>query len=338
MATATVENGAVLLYPVNTKSIIIAGMGKQGRDSCGRVTWKGVCEHSNAESQGKHDSVLKHERCYRLSCPVCYTQGVARAVSRALPRLRAAKILYKIKHKARHVVFSPPDGSFDDLTGGGWDALWKELYSLLKEHSGGITGGCGVLHPYRISAAGKAEYAREKRDLSLWRWLQSQGETGYFDKSPHIHTMLYGWLVPAAEFFEKTGWVYKVIEDDHPGGDHMERALSYMISHAGLLVENFEDDYGDDKQQSRKQAIRWFGALYPGALVYDGKKVVVKSEVVCSHCNGTLFKHFCDDHQAALDPIRDFDGSRVPVMDVTVTYHYRLKKKKTRVMKLGDFG
>jgi len=341
MAAASVQNGASELYPAITKSrisVIVAGMGDKGRDTCGQVTWMGVCENDGGEG-GKdgHDRILKHSRCYRLSCPECYTQGAARAVRRASSRLLGGKELYKIKHNPRHIIFSAPQEARDLTDSDQWDAVFNELYAILKLYAIGSYGGCCVLHPYRISSAGKQEYAEEDRELSLWQWIISTGREEFLDDSVHIHTMMYGWLPPADEFFKLTGWVYKVM-----GGDHQDPALQYMISHAGLYIDTFEDEYGDRKQLNRKQAIRWFGEFSPGKIVYDGGKEVVRGTVLCSKCGGVLYKHWHSEHQSEFRPLLDWDGEKIPVSKVEIYYRYKLKNKRSkarsRQLVLSEFG
>lgn len=320
------------VYAQYTKSIIVvAKMGEQGRDTCGCVIWAGICENEGKGNHGdltRHNRVFKHDRCYRLCCPICSPNAVAREVRRAVPRLMAAKELYGLDYYPRHIVFSPPqDWAIEELDIGNWGAVWTRLYGLLRKYGEGVRGGMGVLHPFRVSLEGKREYASQGGTEKIWAWIQANKRYDVIFASPHIHAMMYGWLPPADEFFSLTGWRYTVVRvAGKMDQDSFRDRVGYMVSHCGLLMESFEDEYGEQKTRQQNHAIRWFGALSYSKFVYDGEPVKVKSNESCSCCGGGLYRWMWDNMaEKAVHIVRDEDGP-IPVTKLEVFYRYRLKK------------
>lgn len=186
-------------YPAITKSDFRHGWTLPGldkaRDDCGEVRHKG-CLNTRSHPDGKIFLKAYRKSCSKASCPICYISWSMKESHRAAHRMRSFK---PNKYRAPiHVVFSPPQGSYDSIS-----KLRQSMYKLSKIV--GLYGGMSVFHPYRC-------------DSGTWKW------------SPHFHILGYGWIQGTKEAYRDLGWIVKnlgVRKD-------VVRVTNYLLSHAGI--------------------------------------------------------------------------------------------------------
>lgn len=232
---------------------------------------------------GKTRVPLK-KSCFRKECPVCYKDWARREAHRATERLVQGVKLngYRLK-QLRHVVFSPPPEKAEEILEDkeAFKKARRELIKLIKKC--GAKGGMIVFHPYRTTE--EAELAAKERGYSspwdMIRELPGEERARYLELSPHWHVNTVGFLEDSRVFFEKTGWVYRILR---PLRDEkaIEELVTYEIGHSGLF-----DDWN-------LHNVAWFGCMSYNKVVLD-EEVIHEEKMYCEHCGSPVHLFGCKE-------------------------------------------
>ena len=192
-------------------------------------------------------------RCLRPVCPTCADAWARREASGAVERLDASVELYaKTDYpigEPRHIAFSSPEAiwrGYDFNTAEGYRAFRAKALAMVK--CAGIKGGCMVVHLYR-----QHKHAEDGAPdgVAIGEWYLS----------PHIHVIGFGWMIPADEYYKKTGWIYK----NKGIRENLTGTMSYLLTHCAIQRTG-------EHEKRIIYAVTWFG-------VTGYNKVCKKNEV-----------------------------------------------------------
>lgn len=276
-----VENGTG--YPDTVPTIIRPGYAldhmnpgwSQAMAICGEVRSVVVCPEDPA-----HVFIRRPTSCGKSRCPICCRYWMLRATTRAVSRIRGYRRANHIKGEPRHITVSPPPGRFSPADS--LEERVEEMQRLLRESNDlmdalGIDGAAIIPHCYRI----RREKAQEINDAvskdpnkpNRYTYALSQPNwEDYVVWSPHVHMLGFGYLMNAAEFHAKTGWVYK--NHGARGGQSLEKTIFYLLTHAWIRGK-------DDKAV---RAVRYWRGMSTRnlACVLTIEKVAVICPVCCA--------------------------------------------------------
>lgn len=202
--------------------------------ACGDVRFKVVCPEDI-----KHYSRLARYNCHRPACPTCWPGWAARAADDAAGRIEGYRLATGTDYKPRHISFSPPPGTVQDL-----QDLIDQGNHVMRRF--GIQAACVIPHPYRLKHGGPAADS-EEIPTRTWsnRYTEALDSPTWRDRvrfSPHIHAMVYGPLPNSEEFEEKSGWTYTNHEEDRGSrgrlGAELRATIYYLLSHAWVQGNN----------------------------------------------------------------------------------------------------
>lgn len=199
--------------------------------------------------------------CRGKGCIVCWSRWQHRSVRSAVARV-AAYFAYKSHvHQTqlapRHVVLSPPPLMFTAPRGAPLIEQAKTM-RIFRKAAGVVQKGLrleaaiAVDHCYRFDSFDPYDPDQidtqlvhiEVKTKKLNRYRRVlDGEWDPLNKlvlSPHRHLIVFGPLPDAVAFYQKTGWVLKIIQDNIPARfwkaldvvPMVEARLRYLLSHA----------------------------------------------------------------------------------------------------------
>lgn len=200
--------------------------GKRTNASCGSLFRAEINDHYI------HGVVV---RCGRLSCPTCYPSVVERMAENCRKNVIKYLTMFDDMENPElyHIVVSPPSDWSVSLMGTaeGYDKIRAKVRNVVTKF---FDGGLSICHPWRQNKASREDDERsEISDSNTWRL------------GPHFHVLAYGKpprAIDFAQFYEKTGWVIKVVGVDDPRMisdarvpvERLFPLLSYLISHTGV--------------------------------------------------------------------------------------------------------
>lgn len=274
---------------------------------CGEFVRALSCEDYEQDHK-KHDRFIETYSCHRPACPTCYESWALREAEKASERLLQGQELYNNSHKRvelRHVVFSPPPQVHKYIKA----IIKQDRYNVFKRESleiikkAGIVGGLVVIHFWRNSHESDdilpddIDQDYQKPPNNKYDW--------YF--SPHFHVIGSGYLIPAAEFHQKTCWIYKNLGERRSVKD----TIYYLLTHCA--------------NHEKHHAVTWFGLFSYNKIVIDfeDSKIVT---VPCK-CGKDLHEYALDYSWVTIDTLE-------PDWSQDLGVHQR--KVKFRIYKLKD--
>ena len=226
-----------------------SGMGTS-RPACGTVKSGGACNnHPNT-----HKPILVPCHCKRRGCPVCWPDWAERAGTRVRDTLEGyltARHGREASHTLqgpvrdamlpRHVTFSPGPALVRALV----REVVEEITDpadfhpvLLKKYrkmanrialDAGVTAGVLMTHDIRLRKDRDADRADRAMATDRYRAVLNHPDWRRRVKySPHTHGLVTGRLENARDFFNRTGWIYRMIDTVHTP----ENLVRYLLSHA----------------------------------------------------------------------------------------------------------
>jgi len=182
-------------------------------------------------------------------------------------------------------VFSPPPEKAEMILKDkeSFKKARKDMIRLLKKC--GVRGGMLVFHPYRTTEEAEVT-AKELGYTSAWdmiRELPPEERAQYLKVGPHWHVNVIGFLEKSDEFFEKTGWVYRILR---PLKDEkaIEDVVAYEIGHCGLGYEGDED--------WNLHTVVWFGCMSYNKVVLE-KELIHEEKMICEYCGSPVHLFGC---------------------------------------------
>lgn len=291
----------VVLYPATDASntidipleLIRVGTGKVKVEpdqlgGCGTTRFIVTCP-------SKHNPVPMKEHCNRLACPVCYEAACTAAGKRIAERTEeAAKArLHDRGEKVgdlKHIVLSLP--LFDpenpdlgssiteaDLEADGGKKARKKAVSILRKYAkDGYFGGTLILHPWRrkhIDDGSECDDPNCQDREHYWHW------------GPHFHYLGYGFFQSGDIIYQKTGWIFKRIEEKDGAERNAYATARYQLTHAGIFLDRIghvEERYGNEtmvgKDAQKGLAYHYVGFMSNSKL---GHEVTDHHQEEC-HC------------------------------------------------------
>lgn len=259
-------------------------------DSCNRVKFLIYCPSCGDEP------VEAHDYCDRKECPVCSSHWATRRAKVATEKIESAhrQMGGNGHRRPRHMSVSLPAST--------WDLPYNDVLTIARELitkvTVGFCGGTYVGHPWRFEDSQGESLEWKHCDLN--RKAVEPIYEGYAVYRPHVHFIMFGWIPPSEEIYEKTGVVIHMI-DVLPTEADVFWCIRYQLTHCGVDQEH--------------HAIRWFGGLSYNNFM----KVSESTETVyprCPVCDGELWTYSVDG---------DFIG-RYSLM--ITRYHYRFKPRQ----------
>ena len=255
------------------------------------VKFKTICDTCGDEKLAKH-------HCDNKLCPTCAWTWARKRANKAADKIESAYRQMGGRHRPRPVVVSLP-ASVYDLPFNEAQQLAK---GLLNRFSRGTSGGVYVGHPWRFRDSQGERLQPKHCDLVIGA-VEPIYE-GLAVYSPHVHAVMFGWIVPTDEIERETGVVFEVGEP-LATRDDVFGYIFYSLTHCGV-----HETY---------RAPRWFGALSYTNFV----KVSESTETVypvCQICGGELWDY-------------SLEGDLLQRHCLEITrYHYRFKpRQKTLV-------
>lgn len=263
----------------------------QEYDSCGVVKFKYVCQDCGSTHLAKH-------HCDRAECPVCYGNWATRRARVAAEKLEAGfKQMYP-RFRPRHIVVSFPSSTWYKP----YNELLRMALELIHRFARGSYGGTYIGHPWRfVDSAGRT---LQWKHCSLNREAVEPISEGFAVYSPHVHFIMFGWMVPSDEIYQQTGITIKTIAQ-LPTEKDVFGCVRYQLTHCGISKQH--------------HSIRWFGNMSYNNFV----KVSESKETIyprCQLCDGELWMFTLEG-----EPLGRYS------LEVT-RYHYRFKPKQKRLV------
>lgn len=271
---------------------------------CGEFVRALGCEDFGKDTL-KHDRIIETYSCHRPGCPTCYESWAFREAEKATERLLEGQKLYREvgkKFSLKHVVFSPDPSEHKHikqmLEQGRYNVLKSKVLDFIKKAD--AMGGSITPHFWR--------QVGEKEDLPDNVVIPAGLKEGDWYFSPHFHTIIAGFLIPAAKFHAETGWLYKNLGKRKSIKD----TIFYFLTHCA--------------NNEHHHAVSWFGIYSYNKMVIDS--IEYQDAVVpCSACGKSL-------HEYAIDYSFDKIDTLEPDWEQDKGVHYR--KIKIRHFKLRD--
>ncbi|MDD4615296.1 MAG: hypothetical protein PHI40_07850 [Caldisericia bacterium] len=218
---------------------------------CGTLLMKAA---ACSRHPGKHKPMLIPDSCGRQACPECWPTWAKRAgehritdtlngfltahygpAQKALPGFSRENIL------PRHISFHP---SRNDVLPIMEEALqeadtpdeyqrifWSKFMLLVEEtvKDAGITSAFVIPHDIRLKSDAATTAADQKNDANRYRKVLDRPDwrerVKYY---PHVHVIGFGYIEDFKQFYERTGWTYRIHGEVHnPAG-----LVYYLLSHS----------------------------------------------------------------------------------------------------------
>lgn len=248
-------------YPVplakSNPGLSLPGCAIAPYEDCGQPILR-VCERDYDAHLPKVHARICYRNCGRVGCPVCWPSAIRETARRNTVRFVA--MISRLKAPL-HVVFSPPQGYFEDGTSP--KVVIMRSRDLAKEV--GLSGGRDMFH------------------------LNRGHNEEQFHEAPHVQGLYVGSVdgQKVKAVYERTGWVIRVLGS--PG--HYRRntqkeifdTLNYELGHAIL--------------KGTRQLGGFWGLMSPhsikatlSTLEYESMRSEEKTrpETVCPHCGGVM--------------------------------------------------
>lgn len=300
--TGKVPTAEFNISPVPGGEYHLPGHG-EAYDSCGVIKFKIVCADCGNTTLARH-------HCDRKECPECYGTWATRRARVATEKLESGFKWMGGRYRPRHIVVSLPASMWDEP----YNDILKLALEMIHRYARGSYGGTSIGHPWRFV---------DSQDASLkWKHcdLNREAVEPIFESfavyRPHVHFIMFGWMVDSEEIYRETGIVIHTISE-LPTESDVFSCIRYQLTHCGV--------------DESHHAIRWFGNMSYNNFV----KVAELTETIyplCTLCDGELFAY-------------SLDGKLLYRHCLEITrFHYRFKpRQKTifpqkRRVQLGPIG
>lgn len=230
--------------------------------NCGEVRFKTRC--SNPECPNHTDYQTVKNWCHSKECPVCYRAWARRQAKKATER-----VWWAFTHEPawwsrnpkniRHVVLNVPP----DL----WHKPYPEVltWGLRKLKQIGARGGCYIGHPWRFRDLEGGYIQWKHSDLNKHAEAPVIESVAVY--APHLHFIVWGWLIPSDEAHERYGFTYKTL-GARPNEESIFGTIYYQLTHAGIYPHS--------------HTLRWFGSAgYNRIQVTEWRELQPVSCILC---------------------------------------------------------
>jgi hypothetical protein len=267
-------------------------------DSCGTVRFRVKCENDHYG--------LRVNSCNRKECPVCSNKWANRQARKAAKRfwwIFENSPAGSRPENARHISLDVGHGVFEGLpyveaVKAGAKAIRDSLRS---------GGGLYVPHGWRFKDSSGDPVQWKHSDLNPsadYPIIDS-----YAVYSPHVHFVIFGWLIPVEEFEAKYGCRY-TYHSATPSELEVYFSVRYMLTHT-TLIEN-------------RHSLVWFSGCSYNRVVLDREyKETVRA--LCPECNAPMFRE---------TPEGDWEAWHIEVTrrhyKFKVDQEYLVKKKRAK--------
>jgi len=231
--------------------------------NCGTVRFRVKCENGHYG--------LRVNSCNRKECPVCSGKWANRQARKAAKRFwwifeNQDNHVSESAKNARHVSLGIPPSMWNRpyLEVVKWAA--KALRDSLR--SG---GGLYVGHAWRFKDS-KGEPVQWKHSdlnpLALYPIVDS-----WAVYSPHVHFVIFGWLIPVDEFESKYGCRY-TYHSATPSELEVYFTIRYLLTHTALI--------------EKRHSLIWFGACSYNRVILD-REYQEEVRALCPECGSPMF-------------------------------------------------
>jgi hypothetical protein len=235
--------------------------------SCGTVRHRVNCVPS---AEGGHLNYHRNS-CDRKECPVCSTKWANRRAREAAKRFwwifeNQDNHVSKNAKNARHVSVGIPPS----MWGRPYHEVMKWVAAALRDslRSG---GGLYVGHAWRFKDSRGEPVQWKHSDLNPQAIYPIIDSWAVY--SPHVHFVIFGWLIPVDEFEAKYGCRY-TYHDSTPSELEVYFCIRYLLTHTAL-IEN-------------RHSLIWFGKCSYNRVVIDREfKELVRA--LCPICHKPMF-------------------------------------------------
>ena len=231
--------------------------------TCGTVRFKVKCDNGH--------EALRVNSCDRKECPVCSPKWANRRARKAAKRFwwiftSQDNHVSENPQNARHVSLGVPPGMWDQP----YHEVVKWAARILRDslRSG---GGLYVGHGWRFKDS--------HGDPVQWKHsdLNPRADNPIVDSwavySPHVHFIIFGWLIDVDEFAAKYGCRY-TYHSATPSELEVYFTIRYMLTHTTLI--------------EKRHSLIWFGRCSYNRVVLDREyKETVRA--ICPECGGKMF-------------------------------------------------
>lgn len=260
-------------------------------DTCGTVRFKVKCENGH--------EALRVNSCNRKECPVCSSKWANRQARKAAKRFwwifenQGGHVSHTAKN-ARHISLGIPP------------RMWDRPYVEVVKWAAGIIrdslrsgGGFYVGHSWRFKDFRGNPVPWKHSDLNPKAEHPIRDSFAVY--SPHVHFVIFGWLIPVDEFESKYGCRY-TYHSATPSELEVYYCVRYLLTHTTLI--------------SNHHSLVWFGACSYNSVVLDWeKRETVRA--LCPECHAPMFY----ETEA---------GDWEPWYIEVTRRHYRFKSKQLR--------
>ena len=245
---------------------LLPGYG-EAYDTCGTVRHRVNCVPS--EEGGHLKFHLNH--CDRKDCPICYTKWVHRRARKASERIwwiynQQPKRVSGNPRNLRHVTITAPSHM--------WGLPFRELQQWgLKQMKKILRSGGGLYvgHPWRFQDVNGNPVPWKHSDLN--QQAESPIIDSYAVYGPHLHFIIWGWLIDVDECFERFKFRYKYLSAT-PSELEVYYCVRYLLTHTAVL--------------DRSHVVRYFGqASYNRVEVVQEWKELIRA--TCPDCGKDMY-------------------------------------------------
>lgn len=267
--------------------LTMVGTGITRDSACGTFVSKaGACRNK----PGDHKPILIPNTCGRRECPECWPTWATRAAARGTDVLNGyltakfgseQKALSGLDRKyilPRHISFHPPRRVIEDLIREvGKDNVkpsnlqkeflrrFRDLSRAVIESAGGKSG-LMVMHEIRLKSDRADQGADNDTDANRYRKVLDRPDwKNHIRYYPHVHVLVYGTLENSNEFYDRTGWTYRM----HRVATDPKKAIYYLLSHASAVPG--------------VNSLTYFGDCAPRRL-WKIKEYRHREKLVCNEC------------------------------------------------------
>lgn len=208
--------------------------------------------------------------------------------------------------KVRHVIWSPSQDEWGPERFRDGGKAFREAFKRTLKARTHYYGGAFILHCERKKHTDGTECEEKRcRKKHIWVW------------GPHIHYVGWGYFDNSGEVHQRTGWVYKVVEDQGPR--NVYETVRYQLSHATIFPD-----------QGRQMLVRYIGMATWGRK----EKVGSHREVLtCSICGEEMRK--VGDYHGHLDLSIDLGPAVVRKNEYRYLVRVRGRKKRVEQHRFG---
>jgi hypothetical protein len=231
--------------------------------SCGTVRFRVKCENG-------HEG-LRVNSCDRKECPVCSSRWANRQARKAAKRFwwifeNQGNHVSQNAKNARHVSVGIPPSMWD-----------RPYFEVVKWAARAIRdslrsgGGLYVGHAWRFKDSKGEPVQWKHTDLNPLAVYPVVDSWAVY--SPHVHFVIFGWLIPVDEFEAKYACRY-TYHDSTPSELEVYFCIRYLLTHT-TLIENHH-------------SLIWFGKCSYNRVVLDREfKETVRA--LCPICHAPMF-------------------------------------------------